>query len=186
MASWPESTRLIGKSIPRLDGLAKASGRAKYPSDIRPEGMLFGVLLTSPHANAKVKALDLEPARAMPGVKGVIALATAGETNVIYQGQEIAAVAAETEEKARDAARDETKACQRNRAGLEASIAAHNRAVDGLKREADARVAESRKAAQAARAVAESHRRNVDRILSERIGPDKCAEAARLIDQYGE
>lgn len=105
MASWPESTRLIGKSIPRLDGLAKASGRAKYPSDIRPEGMLFGVLLTSPHANAKVKALDLEPARAMPGVKGVIALATAGETNVIYQGQEIAAVAAETEEKARDAAR---------------------------------------------------------------------------------
>ncbi|ODT86701.1 hypothetical protein [Phenylobacterium sp. SCN 70-31] len=88
--------------------------------------------------------------------------------------------------KARDAARDETKACQRNRAGLEASIAAHNRAVDGLKREADARVAESRKAAQAARAVAESHRRNVDRILSERIGPDKCAEAARLIDQYGE
>ncbi|WP_165253152.1 xanthine dehydrogenase family protein molybdopterin-binding subunit [Paludisphaera soli] len=105
MASWPESPRLIGTSIPRLDGLAKASGRAKYPSDIRPEGLLFGVLLSSPHASAKVKAIDLEPAKTMPGVKAVLALATAGESTIFYQGQEIAAVAAETEEKARDAAR---------------------------------------------------------------------------------
>ncbi|WP_165075342.1 xanthine dehydrogenase family protein molybdopterin-binding subunit [Paludisphaera rhizosphaerae] len=105
MAAWPESTRLIGSSIPRLDGLAKASGRAKYPSDIRPEGMLFGVILSSPYASAKVKSIDLEPARKMPGVKAVLAMAQPGETTIYYQGQEIAAVAAETEEKARDAAR---------------------------------------------------------------------------------
>ena len=105
MASWPESARLIGTSVPRLDGLAKASGKAKYPSDVRPPGMLFGVILTSPHAHARVKAIDLEPARKLPGVKAALAMATPGETTIFYQGQEIAAVAAETEEKARDAAR---------------------------------------------------------------------------------
>ncbi|AMV38798.1 xanthine dehydrogenase family protein molybdopterin-binding subunit [Planctomyces sp. SH-PL62] len=105
MPSWPESPRLIGSSITRVDGLAKATGRAKYPSDVHPKGLLFGVLLSSPHAHAKVKAIDVEPARKMPGVKAVLALATAGESTVFYQGQEIAAVAAETEEKARDAAR---------------------------------------------------------------------------------
>ena len=45
MASWPENPRLIGTRIPRLDGMAKASGKAKYPSDMRPEGTLFGVML---------------------------------------------------------------------------------------------------------------------------------------------
>jgi xanthine dehydrogenase YagR molybdenum-binding subunit len=105
MATWPESTRLIGSSIRRIDGMAKASGRAKYPSDIRPEGMLFGVMLTSPHANAVVKAIDIAAARKMPGVKAILALVTPGEAKLIYQGQEIAAVAAETEERARDAAR---------------------------------------------------------------------------------
>ena len=105
MATWPESTRLIGTHITRIDGMAKASGRAKYPSDIRPEGMLFGVLVTSPHASAGVKAVDVEAAKKMPGVKAVLVLATPGEAKIIYQGQEIAAVAAETEERARDAAR---------------------------------------------------------------------------------
>ena len=41
----------------------------------------------------------------MPGVKAVLVLANPGEAKILYQGQEIAAVAAETEEKARDAAR---------------------------------------------------------------------------------
>ena len=105
MATWPETTRLIGTSVTRIDGMAKASGRAKYPSDIRPSGMLFGVMLTSPHASAKVKAIDIGAAKAMPGVKAILVLATPGEATIFYQGQEIAAVAAETEERALDAAR---------------------------------------------------------------------------------
>ena len=72
MASWPENPRLIGTEIPRLDGLAKASGRAKYPSDMRPEGTLFGVMLYSPHAHAKVKSIDTSAAEKMPGVKAVV------------------------------------------------------------------------------------------------------------------
>lgn len=105
MASWPEKTRLIGTEIPRLDGLAKASGRAKYPSDERPEGMLFGVVLYSPHAHAKVKSIDTSKAAKMPGVKAVAVLAEAGKT-LRYHGDDIAVVAAETEEQARDAIKE--------------------------------------------------------------------------------
>jgi xanthine dehydrogenase YagR molybdenum-binding subunit len=104
MASWPENPRLISTSIPRIDGLAKASGRAKYPSDELPQGMLFGVMLYSPYAHAKVKSIDTSKAESMPGVKGIIAIAKAGST-LRFHGDDIAAVAAETEEQGRDAAR---------------------------------------------------------------------------------
>jgi xanthine dehydrogenase YagR molybdenum-binding subunit len=95
---------VIGKRIPRLDGLHKASGKAKYPSDVRPEGTLFGVMLFSPHAHAKVKSIDISPSERIPGVKAVVAIAKAGAT-LRYHGDDIAAVAAETEEQARDAIR---------------------------------------------------------------------------------
>ena len=104
MAKWPENPRLINTRIPRLDGMAKASGKAKYPSDVRPEGTLFGVMLYSPYAHAKVKSIDISAAEKMPGVKAVIAIAKAG-TTLRYHGDDIAAVAAETEEQARDAIR---------------------------------------------------------------------------------
>src|SRR3982751_4960411 len=102
--TWPENPRLIGTKIPRVDGLAKASGRAKYPSDTRPDGTLFGVLLYSPHANAKVKSIDISAAEKVPGVKAVSVIAKEGAT-LRYQGDDIAAVAAETEEQARDGVR---------------------------------------------------------------------------------
>src|SRR3954447_26030672 len=104
MAAWPDNPRLIGTRIPRLDGLAKASGRAKYPSDVHPEGMLFGVMLYSPHAHAKVKSIDTALAEKLPGVKAIHVIVKPGAT-LRYQGDDIAAVAAETEEQARDAAR---------------------------------------------------------------------------------
>ena len=95
---------MIGTRIPRLDGLAKASGKAKYPSDVRPEGTLFGVMLYSPHAHAKIKSIDTSAAEKMPGVKAVITIAKAGAT-LHFHGDDIAAVAAETENQARDAIR---------------------------------------------------------------------------------
>src|SRR5579875_537293 len=104
MAEWPAAPSVIGKRVPRLDGLLKASGKAKYPSDVRPEGTLFGVMLYNPHSHAKVKSIDLSAAEKMPGVKAVIAIAKPGAT-LRYHGDDIAAVAAETEEQARDAAR---------------------------------------------------------------------------------
>jgi xanthine dehydrogenase YagR molybdenum-binding subunit len=102
--TWPENPRLIGSKVPRLDGLLKASGKAKYPSDVRPEGTLFAVLLYSPHAHAKVKSIDISAAEKLPGVKAVTAIAKEG-TTLRYQGDDVAAAAAETEGQARDAVR---------------------------------------------------------------------------------
>ncbi|MFM7129299.1 MAG: xanthine dehydrogenase family protein molybdopterin-binding subunit [bacterium] len=102
--SWPEKTRIINTRYPRLDGLAKASGRAKYPSDERPEGTLFGVVLYSPHAHVKIKSLDSTAAEKLPGVKAIEVIAGPGKT-LRYHGDDIAIVVAETEEQARDGAR---------------------------------------------------------------------------------
>jgi xanthine dehydrogenase YagR molybdenum-binding subunit len=104
MAGWPENPRLISTKVPRLDGLAKAAGKAKYPSDMHPEGMLFGLMLYSPYAHAKVKSIDSSAAEKLPGVKAVVLIAKEG-TELRYQGDDVAAVAAETEEQARDAIR---------------------------------------------------------------------------------
>jgi xanthine dehydrogenase YagR molybdenum-binding subunit len=104
MAKWPTNPRVIGTRVPRLDGLAKASGRAKYPSDQRPKDLLFGVMLYSPYAHARVKSIDASKAESMPGVKAVHLIAKEG-TTLRYQGDDIAAVAAETEEQAVDAVR---------------------------------------------------------------------------------
>ena len=102
--SWPENPTLIGHRIPRLDGMAKATGGAKYPSDVRPEGTLFGVLLYSPHARAKIKSIDTAAAEKLPGVKAIHVVAKVGH-ELRFQGDLIAAAAAETEEQARDAVR---------------------------------------------------------------------------------
>jgi len=104
--SWPpmDKRRVIGKPTQRRDGLDKSTGRAKYSSDLKPAGMLFGVLLTSPHAHARVTSIDTSAAEKMDGVKAVRVIAKAGQ-EVQWQGAEIAAVAAVTEEIARDAAR---------------------------------------------------------------------------------
>ncbi|HVK18771.1 MAG TPA: xanthine dehydrogenase family protein molybdopterin-binding subunit [Fimbriiglobus sp.] len=103
---WPKQRRLLGTKIKRLDGPDKATGKAKYSSDINRPGLLHAKILRSPHAHAKIKSLDLAPAEKMPGVKAAIVIgdAKAGK-ELFYAGEEIAAVAADTEEHARDAVR---------------------------------------------------------------------------------
>src|SRR5213593_3716257 len=101
---WPKKPRLLGKKHKRLDASEKATGRARYSFDINRPGMLHGMILRSPHAHAKIKSLDLTPAEKMPGVKAVIAINNAKEgKELFYAGDEIAAVAADTEEHAKDA-----------------------------------------------------------------------------------
>jgi xanthine dehydrogenase YagR molybdenum-binding subunit len=99
-----EERRIIGKRISRLDGLQKASGKAKYNSDVRPAGTLHAAMLASPHAHARVKSIDVSPAKSSPGVTAVTVVAEPG-TELNWAGQEIAFVAATTEELARDAVR---------------------------------------------------------------------------------
>jgi len=104
--SWPpmDQRKYIGKSPKRLDGPVKSTGRARYSSDTNPKGLLFGVYLVSPHAHAKITSIDTSAAEKSAGVKSVYVAAPAG-TEVNWQGFEIAAVAATTEELARDAVR---------------------------------------------------------------------------------
>src|SRR5918997_571431 len=85
--SWgkPEDRRLVGSRMPRVDGYAKVTGKAKYTYDINLPGMLHGDIVRSPHAKARIKAIDLEPARAMPGVRAVLALKEPG-TMVRFAG----------------------------------------------------------------------------------------------------
>lgn len=104
--SWEPQGKhaLLGKEVQRVDGPLKASGQAKYANDINTKGTLFAKLLTCTHAHAKLESLDLEKAKAMPGVKAVHAFKDAGD-ELRWDGEIIAAVAAETPAQADDAIR---------------------------------------------------------------------------------
>ncbi len=93
---WPEAKdrRLIGKRISRIDGHEKASGRARYSFDMNPPKLLFGKILRSPYAHAKIKSMDTSEAEKLSGVAAVIAMKHAGD-EIQWAGDEIAAVAAE-------------------------------------------------------------------------------------------
>ena len=101
---WPEAgeRKLIGKWISRVDGPAKASGKARYTFDVNLPGMLYGKILRSPYAHAKITALDTSAAESTPGVKAVRKIQDVGK-EIQWAGDEIVAVAAESEEIARDA-----------------------------------------------------------------------------------
>jgi xanthine dehydrogenase YagR molybdenum-binding subunit len=102
---WPAAAdrHLIGKRISRIDGPWKASGRAKYAYDQNPPNMLYAKLVTSPYAHAKVTAIDTSAVDHMPGVFAVYTFTPVGK-EVNWEGHEVLAVAAETEELAEDAA----------------------------------------------------------------------------------
>lgn len=102
---------VINTRAPRLDAPDKATGRAKYIDDLSMPGMLYGALLQSPLAHAKILNIDTSKARRLSGVKAVVTAEDAGlirygvsparydETlfcheKVRYVGDEIAAVAA--------------------------------------------------------------------------------------------
>ncbi len=102
--AWPEKPAIIGTSVKRLDAPEKVTGRAKYSFDINRPGMLYAKILRSPHPHARVVAIDLSAAQAVPGVKAALAWVEPGK-KVMYQGDEVAAIAADTEEHAWDAVR---------------------------------------------------------------------------------
>ncbi|MGA2987021.1 MAG: xanthine dehydrogenase family protein molybdopterin-binding subunit [Terriglobia bacterium] len=103
---WPAAGErsLIGKRVARVDGPAKASGHAKYTYDINPPGLLVSKIYRSPYAHAKITAIDTSEAEKLPGVKSVrVVLGVGKETN--WVGDEIVALAAESEDIAEDAIR---------------------------------------------------------------------------------
>ncbi len=63
---------IIGKSVPRVDGVEKVTGQGKYAADFNLPGQLWCKLLRSPHVHARILNIDTSKAEKMEGVKGVI------------------------------------------------------------------------------------------------------------------
>jgi CO/xanthine dehydrogenase Mo-binding subunit len=96
---WPEGPlATVGRPAPRVDGAVRARGEAVYTADLQLPGMLHAALLRSPHAKAKARSLDLDAARALPGVRAVLGPADSESLTEEpgYQGAPVAAVAADT------------------------------------------------------------------------------------------
>ena len=100
----------------RVEGFDKVSGRARYSCDVRLPGQLCGAVLRSPHPHARVAKVDLSRLKGLPGVRAVLSDFDAPdiawyETSRLFDptlrlvGDEVAAVAADNEDLARDALR---------------------------------------------------------------------------------
>ena len=106
LEQWPAGPReVVGRPATRVTGPLRARGEARYTADIKLPGMLHAAVLRSPHAYARVKSISFERALAAPGVRAAIG---PGEANTLtdepgYQGQAVAAIAAETYGQARAA-----------------------------------------------------------------------------------
>ena len=61
--------QVVGKRPVRHDGADKVTGRARYGADVNMPGLLYGKILRSPHAHARIKSIDTSRASAVPGVR---------------------------------------------------------------------------------------------------------------------
>jgi CO/xanthine dehydrogenase Mo-binding subunit len=109
----------VGQALRRFDGAEKVTGATQYVEDLQLPRLAFARLVLSPHAHARIKAFDLEAARAHPGVVDVVTAAdlalhypnpasradmVLARDEVLFVGQPVAVVVAETEAAATDAA----------------------------------------------------------------------------------
>jgi CO/xanthine dehydrogenase Mo-binding subunit len=118
--AW-QKTNIVGKRMPRVDAYERVSGSACYPSDVVLPDMLYGAILRCPHPHARLKRIDTSEAEKMDGVLAVIS-GESPEADVYwpytrdvrmklfdplcrYEGEPVAAVAAETPYRASDALR---------------------------------------------------------------------------------
>lgn len=111
-----------GEPVTRIDGRLKVTGQASYPADIPVGNLAYGVLATSSIARGKVTALNLDKAKAVPGVLDIVtygdtddvekpkfgtaasSIAPLNDKTIFHDGQIIALVVAETFEAAEEAA----------------------------------------------------------------------------------
>jgi 4-hydroxybenzoyl-CoA reductase subunit alpha len=67
-----EDYSVIGKRVPRVDGLEKVTGQGRYAADYSLPGMLWCKVLRSPYAHARILNIDTSKAEKLPGVKAVV------------------------------------------------------------------------------------------------------------------
>src|SRR5499427_8223579 len=107
----------IGKPVPQEEGPDKVSGHALYAADLLLPGMLWGKVLRSPYAHANIVSIDTAKARQVPGVHAVLTgqdlpdrrvgrllrdIPVLARDRVLFVGEKVAAVAAETLEVAEE------------------------------------------------------------------------------------
>ena len=112
------TNHVLGQPIGRVDGIDKVTGRAIYTSDLPLEGVLWGKVLYSPYAHARIVNMDTAAAKALPGVFAVITGKDVGSglygsnlkdmpilarERVRFVGERVAAVAAVDEDTAQSA-----------------------------------------------------------------------------------
>lgn len=116
MEPWrpDEQLKIVGQRIPRIDGVARVTGRAVYTADVQLPGMLWCKILRSPYPHAEIVSIDTSEAEKIPGVIAILHHGNTEPINVAgqglvfnpvlrYVGAEVAAVAAVNEHVARDA-----------------------------------------------------------------------------------
>jgi xanthine dehydrogenase YagR molybdenum-binding subunit len=100
---------VVGKPLNRRDGVEKVTGHAKYSGDLKFPKMLYGKILRCPYPRARIIKIDTRRAEALPGVKAILTKENtkgwrtywykvpqlAFPECITYEGQEVAAVAAE-------------------------------------------------------------------------------------------
>ncbi|MGE5258496.1 MAG: xanthine dehydrogenase family protein molybdopterin-binding subunit [Hyphomicrobiales bacterium] len=62
----------VGKRVAKVDAVDKATGRSRYIQDLKLPGMLYGRILYSKYAHARIVKIDVSRARALPGVRAVL------------------------------------------------------------------------------------------------------------------
>ena len=72
MSQAQQAFKWVGTRPVRPDGVPKVTGAAKFGADYYLPGMLYGRVLRSPHAHARIRTIDTSRAEALPGVKAVI------------------------------------------------------------------------------------------------------------------
>jgi len=110
------SYRFIGKATPRKDAREIVTGSSKYLNDRKFIGLLHGKVLRSPHPHALIKKIDKKKALALSGVRAILTWedvpdwkgGTPRSTRILdrkvrYVGDAVAIVAADTEERAKEA-----------------------------------------------------------------------------------
>jgi xanthine dehydrogenase molybdenum-binding subunit len=73
--------KVIGTRPIRHDGAEKVIGKAIYGADVRMSGMLYGQVIRSPHAHARIKSIDTSKAEALEGVRAVVTSKDLPKTN---------------------------------------------------------------------------------------------------------
>ncbi len=84
--------RHVGRDVPRVDGVDKVTGRARFTGDIVLPGMLEGRILRSPLPHARIRGIDATRAEALDGVRAVVTASDLSGLDPFYNGRPVVAV----------------------------------------------------------------------------------------------